>query len=432
MTRGIGLDFGTTNSSLAIVEDDGTVRVAQFDSSSGPTTSFRSVLFLGRADETAPLETAAGPRAIERYLELDEDRRLMQSLKSFLASRLFRATNVFGRKQTLEDLIAQIVLPLKTEAETKLGRIAPPLVVGRPVRFVHAKDAEDERRALSRLEAAIWQAGFPEVSFEYEPVAAAHHYEQTLDRDELVLIADFGGGTSDFCLLHVGPGMRGRARTADDILGHAGVPVAGDAFDAQIVRHLVASRLGRGSLRQVFMGNVVPIPNWIYLDLERWHQLSFLKSRKTMGFLYEVLEGAQEPEKIEALIHVVENDLGYPLYRAIQQTKTQLSAEPEGRFQFEDPPVRIEATVAREMFEEWIAEELGVIAGCVDELFATTHIAFAEVDRVFMTGGSAFVPAVRQIFLDRFGADRLTGGGELISVASGLALRASSLGKAGG
>jgi hypothetical chaperone protein len=427
MVRGVGLDFGTTNSALAVADDRDGVRVAEFAAAGGPTPSFRSVLFFGRDDDAAPVEHAAGPRAIERFLELDEQRRLMQSLKSFLASPLFQGTSVFGRTFGLEELIAHIVRPLREEAERGLGRIGTPLVVGRPVRFASQRDDDDEARALSRLEAALWQAGFPEVRFEFEPVAAAHHYEESLDTDQLVMIADFGGGTSDFSLLRVGPGLRGRRREARDIVGSAGVAVAGDAFDARIVHHVVAERLGRGSTRQVFLGKEVTIPNWIYRDLERWHHLSFLRSRRTLGFLHEALEGAREPEKIEALIHVVENDLGYPLYRAVQDAKTALSDREETVFRFHDPPVAIETTVRRDDFERWIEPDLAEIDACVETLLADTSTRPADVDRVFMTGGSAFVPAVRRLFADRFGADRLTGGGELISVASGLALRARSL-----
>ncbi len=427
MARGIGFDFGTTNSALAVADDSDDVAVVEFDSTSGPTPSFRSVVFFGREDESARVEIEAGPRAIERYLELEEGRRLMQSLKSFLASGLFQATQIFERTYTLEDLVGHIVRPIRAAAEARHGRLEPPLVLGRPVRFAKQRKKEDELRALKRLEAAMWEAGFPEVVFEFEPVAAAHHYEHRLDHDERVLIADFGGGTSDFCLLEVGPSRRGRARTAQDIIGSAGVAVAGDAFDAQIVRNVVAERLGKGSLRKVFMGGEVPLPNWIFRELERWHHLSFLRSKKTLGFLYEALEGALEPEKIEALIHVVENDEGYALYRSVQATKSALSDSDTCTFHFDDGSLCIEREVSRHEFEGWIAEELQAVGECVDELLARTGTTPEAVDRVFMTGGSAFVPSVRGLFADRFGEAKLTGGGELISVASGLALRARDL-----
>jgi len=427
MARGVGLDFGTTNSALAVADHATGVRVAEFSTASGSTPSFRSVLFFGKEEGRATIEQAAGPRAIERYGEFDEQRRLMQSLKSFLASHLFSATNVFGHSFSLEDLVAGIVAPLREEAERALGPVAPPIVVGRPVRFANQDDDVDETRALTRLQAALWQAGFPDVVFEFEPVAAAHHYEQSLEVDQLVLIADFGGGTSDFSILPVGPGRRDRPRSAEDIVGNAGVAIAGDAFDAQIVRHVVADRLGRGSTRSVFLGGSVPMPNWIYGELERWHHLSFLRSRKTMGFLHEALEGSHEPGKLHALIHLIENDLGYAMYRAVQRTKTELSHRGESVFRFHDAPVSIEANVTRADFESWIEKDLAQIGRCVDDLLTSTGTDPRAVDRVFMTGGSAFVPAVRRLFEDRFGADRLTGGGELISVVSGLALRARSL-----
>ncbi len=425
MSAGFGLDFGTTNSAMAWASDSGEVRLARFGAAHEPT--FRSVLFFGRDEDEGPVHSAAGPDAIERYLHCEHERRLVQSLKSFLASRLFKSTNVMGRTCTLEDLIGELVRPLRDQSAEQLGAIEGPIVVGRPVRFAKADDEQDDRRAVSRLEAALWEAGLPEPVFEYEPVAAAHHYEQSLDRDELVLIADFGGGTSDFCLLPVGPSHRGRARDADDIIGTAGVAIAGDAFDAKIVRHVIAERLGKGSLHQVFMGNAVPLPNWIYRDLERWHHLSFLKSRKTMGFLLEALDGAQEPEKIEALIHVIEADLGHALYRSVETTKSALSQDETATFVFHDDPVHIEARVERTEFEAWIEDELSGIERCLDGLFAETGTDPSRVDRVFMTGGSSFVPAVRRIFTERFGPEKVRGGEELVSVASGLALRARDL-----
>ncbi len=299
-------------------------------------------------------------------------------------------------------------------------------MVGRPVHFVRARDDDDEELALRRLRAALGSAGFREVEFEYEPVGAAYHYESRLDRDELILIADFGGGTSDFSLLRVGPGFRGdAARRRQGILGHAGVGVAGDAFDGRIVRHVVAPALGRGATFASRFGQVLPTPAWIYTQLERWHHVSFLKSKKTLEILYDLRREALEPEAIEALLRVVEEDLGFLLFRAVEAAKRTLSAERQASFRFEHEDLRIEAEVTRDDFEDWIAEELHAIAQGVDDLFARTAQAPARVDRVFLTGGSSFVPAVRRIFEERFGADRLRFGDEFTSVASGLARRAA-------
>jgi hypothetical chaperone protein len=290
------------------------------------------------------------------------------------------------------------------------------------VRFAKSDGPDDDAFAVSRLKDALARAGFENAEFEFEPVAAAHHYEQQLSEDELVLIADFGGGTSDFCLLPVGPGLRGRARREGDILGTAGVALAGDAFDAKLVRHLVAPRLGKGLRHDSLFGRDLPVPLWIYADLERWHHLSFLRSRKTMGMLHEVRDGAANPEPIEALIHLVEEDLGFALYRAVERTKTELSRAPRSTLRFAAPPVLIEAEVTREEFESWIEDELTKISCCVDQLLRETRTPPEQVDRVFLTGGSAFVPAVRRLFEERFGPDRIRGGEELVSVARGLAL----------
>ncbi len=427
MSRGVGLDFGTTNSALALAELGQDARVVRFAAPGGETESFRSVLFAGHAEGDPGPVSVAGPMAIERYLEAEGERRLLQSLKAFLASRLFTSTRLLGRTTTLQEMIARIVRGLLDEARGQLGELAAAdttLVIGRPVRFARSREPGDDDFARDRLAESLRTAGIEQFRFEFEPVAAAYHYERSLDRDELVLIADFGGGTSDFCLLRVGPGTRGRARRPEDILGTEGVAIAGDAFGARIVRHAVAPQLGRGTQQQKLFGSPVPVPTWIYRDLERWHHLSFLRSPKTLGVLHDILRHSLEREKIEALLHLVENDLGYALYRAVERTKTELSQQDESWLRFDDPPTVIESRVTRADFEDWIADLLSEIEACADRVLERTGTSRDAVDRVFLTGGSSFVPAVRRIFVERFGEERIRSGGELISVASGLALRA--------
>jgi hypothetical chaperone protein len=426
----VGLDFGTTNSSLAWVGEAGAPILARFPSQTGETPTFRSVLYFDRGEDgAAPLRTFAGPRAIEAYLDSEEKNgRLIQSLKSFLASRLFRATSVFGASYRLEGLVAILLRNLREAAEAALGAPVERAVVGRPVHFVRARGGDEEDLALRRLGAALAHAGFRHVEFEYEPVGAAYHYESRLDRDELILIADFGGGTSDFSLLRVGPGFRrSREQRREGILGHSGVGVAGDAFDGKLVRHLVAPALGRGAEFQSRFGHLLPTPAWIYTQLERWHHVSFLKSKKTLEILYDLRREALEPDRIEALLHLVERDLGFLLFRAVEATKRELSSAARASFCFEHEDLCIDTEVTREAFEGWIAEELGAIAGVVDDLFGRAGTEAREVDCVFLTGGSSFVPSVRRIFEERFGGERLRFGDEFTSVANGLALRAAEL-----
>ena len=429
----LGFDFGTTNSSLALLTPDSGLQLASFPSLAGPLQSFRSVLYLEQSRTGAgPRKTHAltGPAAIEHYLQADEKGRLIQSLKSHLSSRSLTGTEVFGRRYKLEDLIARILADLRKHAEAQFNRPIRYAMVGRPVRFVGADTSEDDDFAVSRLRQAFTAAGFEHVDFEMEPVAAACAYEATLDHDELILIGDFGGGTSDFSLLRVGPGIRRRGRTPQDLLGNSGLGLAGDAFDARIVRKLVSPALGSNSEARSLNKLLPAVPSWIYTNLERWHYLSFLRTNNGREILKSALIRALEPEKIQALITLIDEDLGYQLHQSVQQVKFELSRSDRAEFRFRegspaDPDIDLRIPVTRPDFESWIAEDLHSIENSIDTLLQTSAVHPRSVDRVFLTGGSSFVPAVRRIFATRFGADRIRGGNEFTSVAHGLALRAA-------
>jgi len=413
---------------VALAAGGADVRLVPFPHSAGTTEAFRSLLYLEHAKERGrvSIKSWTGPTAIEQYLDAENKGRLIQSLKSHLSSRSLTSTDVFGQRHTIESLIARILADLRMQSERHYGMPIRHAIVGRPVRFVGAENDDDSAYAVSRLRAAFEIAGYERVDFEMEPVAAAYHYESTLDHDELILIGDFGGGTSDFSLLQVGPGVRRRGRTQDDFLGNSGVGLAGDAFDAKIVRHLVSPRLGAGSQAQSLNKVLPAVPNWVYFKLERWHHLSFLRTMPVLNMLRSTLATAFEPEQIEALIHLIEDDLGYHLHAAVQRVKCNLSQSPEAEFCFVDGRMEIRAVVTRREFESWVSEEVAAIETCVDTLLADSGVAPGDVDAVFLTGGSSFVPVVRRIFDTRFGAGRVRSGNEFTSVARGLALKAAA------
>ena len=402
------------------------VELVRFAAAGGSTESFRSVLYLEQHKIAGRrhVQSWTGPWAIEQYLEAEQKGRLIQSLKSYLSSRLLTGTEVLGRHYTVEDLISRMLADLRLHAERQFGVAVHQATVGRPVRFAGAENAADEAYALGRLRHAFALAGYERVDFEMEPVAAAYAYESTLDHDELILIGDFGGGTSDFSLLHVGPGVRSRGRRAGDLLGNSGVGLAGDAFDARIVRKLVSPALGADSMARSGKKILPALPAWIYANLERWHYLSFLRTRPVMELLTGARRRALEPEKIEALIMLVDEDLGYQLHQAVQRVKFELSRGERAEFRFREGALDLRMDVTRLEFEGWIREELGKIEQCVDGLLAASGVDARVVDRVFLTGGTSFVPAVRRIFETRFGRERVRAGNEFTSVASGLALRA--------
>ncbi|MEP7305079.1 MAG: Hsp70 family protein [Acidobacteriota bacterium] len=421
----VGLDFGTTNSAVARVADSLPV-LASFATPQGPTQTFPSILYFQRhrGSSGTRLTSSAGPVAIERYLNAEEKGRLIQSLKAFLADRRFDGTAIFSKRYTLEDMIALVVHHMLSDARRALGGIPSRVVVGRPVHFSTGGDESDDQFALTRLRTAVKRCGFEDIVFEYEPVAAAYSYERGLEHDELILIGDFGGGTSDFSLLHVGPSVRRRGRTSHDILGSDGVAIAGDAFDRQIIRKLVAPRLGLGSEYLSPPSKFLPMPNWPYDRLERWHHVSFMNNAANIDKLERLLQHASVPERIQALIHLIQGELGYQLHEAVRRTKFDLSVRTDTQFRFRCDPISMDITVTRNQFDQWIEAELAAIAACVDRLLNTTGVSANDIDHVFLTGGSSFVPAVREIFVTRFGRPKITGGAELTSVATGLALRA--------
>jgi hypothetical chaperone protein len=415
----VGVDFGTTNSAVAFVDASGPPHLAQFPSVHGPRPTFPSVLYF--EPKARPV---AGSAAIERYLASETKGRFIQSLKAYLADRTFEGTGIGTQYYTLEKLIALIGKHMSEQLGFASWPAPRRIILGRPVHFSNPPDVELDTFATERLLTAIRLSGFEEIVFEYEPVAAAYAYEARLQRDERILIGDFGGGTSDFTIISVGPGVRARGRRASDIIGTDGVPIAGDAFDKRIIRNLVAPRLGMGGEYLSPPSKFLPVPSWPYERLERWHYLSFLKSPSTLEMLERIQRTASTPERLEAFLLLIKNELGYQLHEAVQRTKFELSAATEAEFAFESGPVTIRKKVTRADFEKWIAEEIGSMSGCVDRLMVASGLAFSDIDRVFLTGGSSFVPAVRQIFVDRFGDKRVTGGEELTSVATGLALRA--------
>jgi hypothetical chaperone protein len=410
----VGIDFGTTNTAVGLAEPGGSgVRLATLPGPGGQAAStWRTVLFF---EADAP--PRAGAPAIDRFLELEGDGRLVQSIKSHLASAAFSRTVINGRTYTLEALIAEYLGGLRRAVDEELGERA---VIGRPVRYWGAHGEADEARALERMRAALGAAGFSQVVFEYEPIAAALRYASTLQREELVLVADFGGGTSDFSLARVGPAIEAGDPAA--ILATGGLAIGGDSFDARMIDARVAPEIGLGTSYRDEMGALTPVPSALFRKLRRWHHLSFLKEPATLHLLERMQHGAVAPEKINRLVQLVRDELGLPLHRAVERSKVQLSTQADCRLALDD--LGLDLPIRRVDLEGWISEELEAIDGAIARVLERAGVGPGDVDTVFATGGSSLVPAVRQRLAARFGADKLAGGEELTAVAWGLAARA--------
>ena len=409
---GVGIDFGTTNSVLAVAYADGRIESRTWPTVAGSTATFRTALTFWR--EARVVHHAAGPAAIARAADPVGDQRFIQSLKTHLGSRAFSETRLYGARYTIEALIALFLRDL-----TGQERIAAPIVGGRPVVF--AGFDPDEALALARLSDAYGQAGLSDVSFAFEPLGAAYWYARDLAREETVLVADFGGGTSDFSLLRFGHDP-GRLRATS--LAHTGVGVAGDTFDYRIIDRAVAPLLGKGATYASF-GKQLPIPAYLHAAFSQWHQLSWLKSGTTMAELRRFADTSARGRELEALITIVEMDLGLALYQAVGALKASLSTREEATLRFDHEGVVLTAVVSRRDFEGWIAADLKAIDGALDEVLRRGGVPASKIDAVFVTGGTSFVPAVRRLFDARFPAGRIHQGDAFQSVASGLALMAA-------
>jgi hypothetical chaperone protein len=410
MIRAIGVDFGTTNSVVALLHDDGRVATQRH----AALDVFRSVLCFW-TEETAArrvLRQEAGPEAIAAYLEDPLDSRLIMSMKTYLAQRSFSETRIFGHPFTLERLIGRFLAALLADTIS-----ASRVIVGRPVRF--AGELVDDALGADRLRGAYAEAGLRDISLALEPEAAGARFARTLTEPATVLIGDFGGGTSDFSVMRFDP------RSGCTPLGHAGIGIAGDVFDYRIIDRAIAPLLGKGGTYRV-MGKPLPVPPEYYSGFARWHLLSLMRTPRTLRSIAEVARTAQHPERLRHLIALIEDGLGYALYQAVSTAKAELSNAETTVLRFRHKDFSVERTIARTEFEEWIAGDLARLAGTVDQVLADARIPPDAVDRVFLTGGTAFVPAVRRLFESRFGAGRIGGGGEFVSVAEGLALLGAS------
>ena len=404
-----GLDFGTSNSAIGVARN----KTAELVPVEADSTLMPSAVFF---DYETKGRMLFGDEAISAYVGQTEGR-LMRALKSILGSPLIEEeTLLAGRKVPLKQVVEIFVRHLKHKAEAFAGQEITTVVHGRPVRFVDDDDAADAR-AQAVLEGIARQVGFRDVAFVYEPIAAAHHYEQTVQSEELALIADIGGGTSDFSIIRVGPQHRDRADRGRDVLATAGIRVGGTDFDTALNLAAVMPLLGLGT--QLVKKNL-PMPNALYHELAAWPTINFAYTYRNERELAELVSLAREPEKVERLLTVVRERLGHRVAFAVEDAKIALSAEERATvsLMFLEPDLTVDATRAE--FDRAIETRTERLYRSASECIAAAGLKPAAIDTVFFTGGSSRVPAVRDAIGRAAPSARLASGSDLLSVASGL------------
>ena len=416
MTHACGVDFGTSNSTVGWLRPGAIHSPAEsllILEDGKPTLP--SVVFFNADDE----RVSYGREALAEYLEGYEGR-LMRSLKSLLGTSLIDGqTEVAGRALPFRALLAQFIGELKRRAERQAGRPFERAVFGRPVFFID-DDAEADKLAEETLAEVARSVGFRELSFQYEPIAAAFDYEAGIDREELVLIADIGGGTSDFSLVRLGPQRAGRLDRREDILANGGVHIGGTDFDKYLSLATVMPLLGHGS--NLLSGAAVP--SSYYFNLATWHTINQAYTRKSQAQLADLVRDAAEPHKIARLQNLIEDRAGHWLAIQVEGAKIGLSSADQVRLSLDrfSPPE--ELRVERARFEAAIAQLVDSVGATVRRLFADAGVAPGDVDTVFFTGGSSGVGLLRQRVAALVPDARRVEGDLFGSIGAGLALDA--------
>lgn len=413
----LGIDFGTTNSAVAVLREDGQPQILEL----APGERVQRTVIHGSLDNRVTL----GNAAFRAYVEQDLTGRFLRSLKAFLPQDVPR-TAVAGKVYAFTDLVTAYLRFLVDAAERVVGERVTHAVIGRPVTF-HA-DPDKNALAGARLESAIVAAGLESWSLQLEPVAAAYRYELGLSGERIVLVGDFGGGTSDFAVFRAGPGRVGGADRLHDVLGTSGVAAAGDALDARFVDAFLAESFGRGARFRRAANR--PIEVWehpVHRQIQRLYSLHLLRTKELGEGLDRMEPLMEQPAIVRRLRRLVFDDLGYPMAWAIERTKRELSAVPATTFRFDEfysPALDLEQTVTLDAFAAGCADHLASYTAAIDLALSRAEIGPDDVDDVFLTGGTSQLPFVRTLFADKFGADKLRDGDSFTSVCEGLAVAA--------
>jgi hypothetical chaperone protein len=426
------IDFGTSNSLLAAASAESVFPPVALDPSAADPTILRSILYFPTAKQCY-----VGQEALVKYIENGLEGRLLRSLKRHLPARGFRGTIIENRTVTVEDLVAVPLREMRARANAHYGVDVRRVVLGRPARF--SADNDDDDFAEARLRDAAQRAGFEDVHFLPEPVAAAQEFQATFaelgsaataraaDGGYTAVVCDFGGGTSDFTVLRLGKAQFRR----EDVLAVGGVPLAGDALDASIMRSSVAGHFGADVSYRVPMGsNVLTMPKHIVETLCSPAHLSILRRPEIADFLRNVRSwslGNTDQQKLDQLTTLVDDALGFQLFESIEATKKGLSHAPEAAFAFSYADMDLQERVLRTTFETAATKPIDTILACLDQTVAASGLAPTDIDLVCATGGTAKVPKIAEAIAARFGKERVSDFKSFHSVVQGLARYARTL-----
>jgi hypothetical chaperone protein len=407
------IDFGTSNSLLSAADETRLYEPIPLDASAKDPTILRSLLYF-----PDPKRCYFGADATREYVQNDMQGRLIRSIKKFLPVRSFVGTFVNDKAFYLEDIIATFLGEMRRRANKHFDKDVTRVLLGRPARF--SEDDSDDRFAQDRLESAARKAGFNEVAFCAEPLAAAYEFKTTLSEPKIVFVADFGGGTSDFTVIRVEPGEKNDV----EVLAIGGVSVAGDVLDGSLMRERIARHFGAEVQYQVpFGSNVLTMPKFLMEKICLPAEISVLRERDTQEFFRNVRTwslGEEDHQKMDNLSSLIHDQIGFSLFEEIEGTKRRLSDADKTEFSFSYSDIKLLEKITRKEFESYSRYAVERILKSMDDTVKAAGLNYKQVDLVCATGGTAKVFSLREALTQRFGEEKIQQHKNFHSIVYGL------------
>jgi hypothetical chaperone protein len=408
-----GIDFGTTNSALSIYDEEKKVIVE--------TISIPSLIYFTEAKSFVNGEShIVGEKAIEAYLNDGMKGRFIKSIKQILSRTTFTETRIHNKRYTAADLVTLILQDLKAKADKIIGGECKKAVIGRPV-FFDDDNTQKDSLAQSRLKKAAENAGFTDVRFQFEPIGAAFAYEKTITKKERVLVADLGGGTTDFTYLILDPQKVGSKDRKNDMIASGGIYIGGDSLDSAFMWDRGTPYFGKNTTYEATPGKILNVPKSLFANICTWDKMNFFNGLKIQKEIEEYYYYSGNDPKFKNLITLIENNLGYSLFRSIEKTKIELSDLPASGFKYSNMDIEIDENISLNQYNDIIEKDVNKIEVYLNQFMETYKINANEIDCLFLTGGTSMVSAVQNLFRTKFPHIPLNSGDNFKSVAKGLA-----------
>lgn len=408
-----GIDFGTTNSALSIYDEEKKEIVE--------TISIPSLIYFSETKSFIDGEShIVGENAIEAYLNDGMKGRFIKSIKQILSRSTFTETRIHNKRYNASDLVTLILKDLKEKADKIIGQDCQKAVIGRPVYFDDDNTMKDTL-AQTRLQRAAENAGFSEVRFQFEPIGAAFAYERNINKKERVLVADLGGGTTDFTYLILDPEKVGSKNRKNDMIASGGIYIGGDSLDSAFMWDKGTPYFGKNTLYEATPGKVLNVPKSLFANICTWDKMNFFNGLKIKKEIEDYYYYSGNDPKFKNLITLIENNLGYSLFRAIEKTKIELSEQQSSDFLYSNAEIQIDEQITLLQYNSIIAKDINKIDAYLTLFMQTHQIKPTDIDSLFLTGGTSMVASVQNLFKSKFPHIPLNSGDNFKSVAKGLA-----------